>query len=194
MPLPTPNDPAERKTRQLAQSREVQELTMRLIRKSAARAEQALDAPAPTPDPEAPRARTPDPVLEFVRLTRALNQTMVIENRIANDDFAPKIRYRSTQSAPTPARNDPRRPLLRQACYQATQRHPDRARRRREIEESIDHHLAADPDQTLQAIDILQAVSEEIDLPIDPAELSDEILGMPPRNFAPPPPPDKESG
>lgn len=181
------NDPTERKDRQLAYAQRVQELTMRLVERTAARAEQALDNPAPDPEPDAPRARTPDHVLEFVRLTRALNQTMIIENRIANNDFDRQPRpYRTPSNTPS-APPDPRRKLIQDALYQATKSHPDRAQRRREIDHSIDQHLAADPAPTLRAADILEAVSKAIDLPLDPACLSDELLGIPIRPLSSPP-------
>ena len=186
-PAPTLNDPAERKNRQLAYAQRVQELTMRLVVATAERAEHALKQPEPDPE-TAPRTRAPNHISEFVQLTRALNQTMIIENRVANDDFAGiKRHFRSagaaTSATARPAANpqDPRRPLVRHALYDATRAVPDRARRRREIDDSIEQHLAADPAQTAQAINILQAVSEALDIHIDPARLTDEILGMEPR-------------
>ena len=122
---PFQDDPAERKSRHLDQSQEIQRLGMTLVRQTAAKAEQALQQP--DPDPEDKPVRTPDHVLQFVRLARLVNHSMAFETRIANDDLLRRpAAFRAGAPRPQP-RPDGRRPLLRQALDRATKSIPSPA-------------------------------------------------------------------
>ncbi len=176
--MPTEDDPAERKSRHLTTSQEIQLLGMSLVRGAAAKAEQHLNAP--DPDPEDPPVRTPDHVLQFVRLARLVNHSMAFETRTANGELGrgtPAYRPATTRSAPP----DPRRPLVGQALHRASDAlsGPDRARRRRAANDHLEAELAADPDQTRHPVDLLVAVAEAVQFPIDPQHLSDELLHYP---------------
>ena len=173
--MPTEDDPAERKSRHLTTSQEIQLLGMSLVRQTAAKAEEALNAP--DPDPEDPPVRTPDHVLEFVRLARLVNHSMAFETRTAHGEPARGTSaYRP--ATPRPAPPDPRRPLVGQALHRASDAlaGPDRARRRRAANDQLEAELAADPDQTRHPVDLLVAVADAAQFPIDTQHLSDELL------------------
>lgn len=187
MPIPAPNPDPDMKTRQLAYARELQAMGMGIARIVAARATaQPETAPAPTeptpaPEPAAPR----DPVLAFARVARVVQNAIILETRVANDDLC---RRRPTFA---PIVSDTRRAKLRRALHDAVQDDPDRARRRRAIDERLDAELRADPTQQFKSFEILETIANEFQIPINLRKLPDEVLGFvyQPPDWARPPSP-----
>ena len=180
----TPETDAERRERQLAYLRELAELNMQAARFAAARIAATRIAEQPiSPDPEAQSAASP--TLDLARATRAVTQIVALENRIVRGEQAPR--------APSA---DPRRPKLRQTLHPLAASEPTQSARaslRRQIDESIEDALVADPDHEVPLVEILLAITDDLGLALDPATLSDEILGIAPRARTwPAAPPDLE--
>ncbi len=164
-PLPPVEPDAERRARQLAYFRELAELNMKAARIAAAE----IDAAHASGEPSA----TASPTLDLARATRAVTLVVAHENRIADGERA---------RAPRVPFTDTRRDALRKPLHDAVAAAPqhERAKLRRQLDEAIEDTLAADPDAELPLIDHLFAVTDEFGIALDPAKLSDEILGISP--------------
>ncbi len=156
---------------------------MDLARAAAIRARADLAEPEPSteaPEPPAARparaaARKPtDPAALFIRLTAAVRQCIALEARLAAGPPA------AAGATARERRADPRRSHLQEAFQIVTKHHPDRRDLAREAAARIDDALAADPDQTLQPIEILFDICGELGVEIDLAILPDKYLGPDP--------------
>jgi hypothetical protein len=132
-------------------------------------------APAPTPRRAADRparisaAKPADPAVLFTRLAAVVRDCIALEARLAAAAEAPA-------SGVLQRRADPRRAHLREAFRHITANHPDRAALNRDIAARLDEHLAADPDQTIEPINLLDAICAEFGIELDLATLPDEYL------------------
>ncbi len=175
---PPPTEPdAERRDRQLAYFRELAELNMQAARIAAAE----IDAAHASGQPGATAA----PTLDLARATRAVTLVVSHENRVVNGEHTRSSRAPHARTTTA----DPRRAVLRQPLQAAVDAAPqsDRAHLRRDLDSAIDDALADDPDAETPLIDHLMAITEEFGIALDPAKLSDEILGIEPRPRHPPP-------
>lgn len=173
--MPTPAELADIQARHLAELCELQSLGMGIARGAAAAAARQFETPAPQPaSPSAPEPARgcPDAALAFSRAARIVHQSITLETRVAHGDL---LRGRATLPPPLA---DRRRVLIRNALHRAVQDEPDRAQRRRQIDEHVDHELRADPAQELPSKDILETVAEGLQIPLDPAKLADELIGF----------------
>ena len=160
--------------------RELAELAMELARAAARRTLQAWQAeeaaePANNSKASAPAARaakTPDPGLLFARLSTAARQAIALEARIA---AGPAPARRGTSGASRPPR-DERRATLRKVLNDATEHHPYRTTIRRDITDSIEAQIAADPAGEIHMGDMLDTICEYLGIEIDWSKLSDEVL------------------
>ncbi len=193
MPPPTPplteDDPAERKSRHLALAQNIQQMAMTLTRSAFDNAAAQLQSPEAQRAPGPGQARPVDHALAFTRLARTVQAAMILEARAAHDDLARRPRPTFAPATATPATPDSRRPLLRQALHRAVKADPDssaaeRAQRRREIDAKIDQELTADPARHHQAADLLVKLSAGLAIHLDPKDLSDDLLGLPPPNLS----------
>jgi hypothetical protein len=82
----------------------------------------------------------------------------------------------TTASRAVQRRADPRRTHLCEAFRHITENHPDRAALNRDIAARLDEYLAADPDQTIDPINLLDAICTEFGIELDLATLPDEYL------------------
>ena len=182
-PARAPETDAERRTRHLDMLREMAELGMQAARIAA---QLMLDAdPRSSDEPANPNSPKNDPVIAFARATSATRQAIALEARIA---AGVPTRVRS-ESLPLRAPADSRRPALRQALRDAADAEPNRAARtqlHRHIDQRIDEELLDDPDHEIPLVEILLAISADLSLSLDPSRLSDEVLGLAPRNLRPP--------
>jgi hypothetical protein len=136
----------------------------------------AETAPAATPRRPAvyvarPTAAKPtDPAILFTRLAAVVRDCIALEARLA----------RAPAEAPAARalllRADPRRAHLREAFHHITANLPDRAALNRDIAARLDEQLAADPDQTIDPINLLDALCAEFGIELDLATLPDEYL------------------
>jgi hypothetical protein len=198
-----PNQPepaTERTTRHLRLCAELADLAMQLARAAAARTladwAEPEDLPppepqiAPQPEPHADRepapvatprraatygartaaARPTDPAILFTRLAAVVRDCIALEARLAAVPTA------TTGNRALQRHADPRRTHLREAFRHITANHPDRAALNRDIATRLDEHLAADPDQTIEPINLLDAICTEFGIELDLATLPDEYL------------------
>ena len=163
--------------------RELAELAMELARAAARRtlqawqaeeaAEPANNSKAPAPAARAARAsKTPDPGLLFARLSTAARQAIALEARIAAGPV-PARRGTDRASRPPP---DERRATLRQVLRDATEHHPDRTTIRRDITDSIEAQIAADPAGEIHMGDMLDTICEYLGIEINWSKIHDEVL------------------
>ena len=135
--------------------------------------------PAPAPRATPTRAAIPkptDPAILFTRLAAVVRDCIALEARLAAGRTAPPPpALPPTTSTPRP---DPRRIPVREALHHTTRNHPNRATLARETATRLDAHLAADPDQTLAAVDILDALCDEFGIEIDFSTLPDKYLDV----------------
>jgi hypothetical protein len=163
--------------------RELAELAMELAQLAAAKARTSLaEAPhAANTGPEraaAPLPRTPktiDPAVLFTRLSRAVQQAVALEARIAGD--APAARQTKTPPASTKTlRADPRWTIIRDIIKIALEKNPDRREIQREAEARLQEELQADPEQTLTTRQTLQTIIDDVGIEVDYHQLPDELL------------------
>jgi len=74
---------------------------------------------------------------------------------------------------------DPRRTPVREAFTNAIKNHPGRAELIREINTRLDNEITADPDQTIDPLDLFLTISQQVGIEIDYATIPDEILFAP---------------
>jgi len=177
---------------------------MQLARATAARALADLAVPeAPEQQPEAPQSerqaaepppeaalavtprrtaarptttsRTPtDPGQAFIRLAAAVCELTALEAGLA---------ARRGTSSPAP-RADPRREPLLKAFREVTEHAENRAILRYEFAFRLDNELTADPEQILGLPELFIPLCEALEIELDYAKLSDEIIGMGPATGA----------
>jgi hypothetical protein len=182
---------------------ELADLAMQLARAAAARAladwaapeEPPAEAPQPAEPPAPPAAAQPadlpaprataatnpgraapsrpasakpgDPALLFTRLAATVRDCIALEARLAA--APPAIATRTLRA-------DPRRTFIRDVVRLSTTNNPDRAEINRDAAKRLDEHIAADPDQTVPMIKLLEAICEEFGIEIDWATLPDAYL------------------
>lgn len=171
--LDPPNVPPHH-ARQLTMLRRMAELAMDLAEDSATQAKAA--------DPN--ERRSTDHKLAFARSTQVVRDSIVLENRIL--EGGPATKQAAKRMPPAP---DSRRTPLRQALYDMTRSETDRAARnqiRRMIDERVEEELRADPDHVRPLATPFMNICNELGLKVDVSQLSDEFLGMVPRNRRPP--------
>ena len=191
---------------------ELEELGMQLARATAARAladlaepespeapEEEADEPpleplAAEPPPEPAQATTPrratarspgtttrkssDPVQSFLRLASAICACIALEARLT---AGPATGSRLVSPA---LRADPRREPLLKAFRDATEHTMDRSLLRYEFAFRLDNELTADPEQILGLPELFIPLCEALEIELDYAKLSDEIIGMGPATGA----------
>lgn len=168
--LPPPENPTERRARQHAMLHRLAQLNMDAAEDAFTRIQHA-DA-----DSKQAEAAT----LSLARATRAVSHVITLENRLETGQLG--------KPDATRTRNDPRRRPVREILHRAAAVETDLAARnalRRAFDDRLDEELADDPDQELNAGEILKAIDEEFDLRIDPAHLPDELLAIRPKPRGP---------
>ena len=113
-----------------------------------------------------------DPALLFTRLAAVVRDCIALEARLA----AGLTNTRATSTRALPREADPRRAPLRAILDLATQNHPARAALNRDITARLEEHLQADPFQTINPAQILDAICDEFAVQLDLANLSDDSL------------------
>lgn len=172
-PPPVSEPAAVAHARHLDMLREMAELGMRAAR---AATDRIVAAPEPSD------AKVADPSLTLARATHAVRQAIALEQRV--------------RAGVTPVRplrrlgpDDKRRAPLREALHDAAKKaEPDRAARAklcRFIDERLDAELNDDPEGKIAINKLLEAIANQLGLVLDVAQLSDEVLGMKPRTYAP---------
>ena len=167
---PLPESSTDRRTRQLDYFRRAADKAMRAIDI----ASEQLEAAHATGEPGA----TASPTLDLARASRALTLLVNAENRVV----AGQVPLRARAS-------DPRRALLAEALHQAAKLEPDprtRAALIRDVDERIEEALLLDPDAEIVVGQHLVDIANDLDLTLDMAKLSDEILGIEQRIVPPP--------
>lgn len=169
---PLPESSTDRRTRQLDYFRRAADKAMRAIDI----ASEQLEAAHATGEPGA----TASPTLDLARASRALTLLVNAENRVV----AGQVPLRARAS-------DPRRALLAEALHQAAKLEPDartRAALIRDVDERIEEALLLDPDPDAEIVlgQHLVDIANDLDLTLDMAKLSDEILGIEQRIIPPP--------
>ena len=178
-PQPEETD-AESRVRQLATFRRLTELNLQAAEIAAARLRDAAT--------QGVAADAASATLDLARASRAAALAASQENRIRRGEDPEPPRPAARPAAPSRTPFDPRRAPLRAALHQAADSEPNRAARaalRRDIDEALEQELLADPDREIPIDEVLCAVCETLDLELDPKNLSDEVLGMPPRTYLP---------
>ena len=175
IPLPPPETPEQRKARQYTLLHHVGTMAHDLACDAHARAKQQLAPERLHEAPPPPTTQQPDAAATFASLSRAVRQAIALEIRL---DAPPRTRPVYRGATPLP---DPRRILLRRVFHDAVAKDPDRARRRREIDERIDQELGADPDQTIPLERTVVALCSGLHIDLDLSRVPDELLGIPPR-------------
>jgi hypothetical protein len=115
-------------------------------------------------------AKPIDPAVLFTRLAAVVRDCIALEARLAAAPAA------TTTARARQLSVDPRRAHLREAFRHITANLPDRAALNRDIAVRLDEHLAADPDQTIDPINLLDAICAEYGIELDLATLPDEYL------------------
>jgi hypothetical protein len=116
-----------------------------------------------------------DPALLFTRLAAVVRDCIALEARLAAG-LASTRGTTSTRALPREA--DPRRAPLRAILDLATQNHPARATLNRDITARLEEHLQADPFQTINPAQILDAICDEFGVDLDLATISDDHLDV----------------
>ncbi|MDT7951235.1 MAG: hypothetical protein RQ966_06990 [Acetobacteraceae bacterium] len=162
-PARAPETDEQRRTRQLALTRELAELNMLAARDAADRIVNRDGAD------QAPAAQ--DPTLALARATRATTSVIALENRIAAGERAAAF-----------TADDPRALALRELLHPLVAREPDPVRRRTlraRVNERIDDALAADLDDDLPLAEVAVVIAAEHGLTLDLATIPDEYLDLP---------------
>ena len=115
-----------------------------------------------------------DPALLFTRLAAVVRDCIALEARLA----AGLTNTRATSTRALPREADPRRAPLRAILDLATQNHPARAALNRDITARLEEHLQADPFQTINPAQILDAICDEFGVDLDLANISDDHLDV----------------
>lgn len=169
-------DASGRKARQFAQLRRIGSLTMSLAEAAGTAALAEIQA-SPKPDalPEsAPPPRRTDFTKIFMSTASAVRHIITLELRVeAGAAGAAGPRQAAFRTPPLP---DPRRPLLKHTLHDAVRNHPDRARRRREIDACIEQELLEDPDGDLLIAETLGNICTKLHIEVDLARVSDAFL------------------
>jgi hypothetical protein len=170
------------------------------------------EATAPPPEQASKQPRRPayaDPKIIFLRLRRAIQETIAFKNRLAaalqfearyqarepapNAKPEPAIITEAPEPAATPAPNppdDPRRPHIARYFREGID---ITAKKRKtpltlhDVDKAIDAELAKDPDRRLQGRVILLKVCKSLDLPFYATRMRTELY-RPPQALASPPP------
>lgn len=172
-PLPPPETAEQRRARHHATLHQLADLGHDLAVQAHARAKQQLTEQEPAPGP------APDYATTFATLSRAVRQTIALEARLEAHARAHPV-FRA--AAPP----DPRRLLLRRAFHDAVASDPDRARRRREIDATIEHALAGDPHGEIPISDTLDSLCNGLGIRLDLARLPDQLLDIDHRPYPSP--------
>ena len=161
--------PDHRADRQAGYFRELADLNMQAARDAARRIDEANAAATP----EKP-ADTAKQTLDLSRATRAVVSAVNAENAL----------FRKLAPARAPV-SDPRRAPLTDALHRASADRKGKARAeiRRDAETAVEEALVADPDAQITLHAHLYAIADRLGLALDPAKLSDEILGIEPRKY-----------
>ena len=115
-----------------------------------------------------------DPALLFTRLAAVVRDCIALEARLA----AGLTNTRATSTRALPREADPRRAPLRAILDLATQNHPARAALNRDITARLEEHLQADPFQTINPAQILDAICDEFGVDLDLANIADDHLDV----------------
>ena len=115
-----------------------------------------------------------DPALLFTRLAAVVRDCIALEARLA----AGLTNTRATSTRALPREADPRRAPLRAILDLATQNHPARAALNRDITARLEEHLQADPFQTINPAQILDAICDEFAVALDVGKVGDEHLDL----------------
>ena len=172
---------AERTARHMRLCRRLADLAMQLAEAAAARAAEALDAPAPDrhqdpADPDAQPLPGTHPATLFTRLAGVVRQAIALECRVVAGHAASMAPH--TQA-------DPRRAKIRLAIRHATEGRLNRAELRHQADTLLNTELALDPDGTASLPDLLATLCEDLNFRIDYDRLAND-LGWPAETPWPP--------